>query len=1139
MSLILNSNRNEYPINSTSNALPKRKSNLSWFSKLNKSKAPTLRKSQINIENEISVEEMIAKAKIHRKANRPLIKLKEFDGNTKFCQCCYLPAEDGEYLRKCNFFENTDKFADYGRGTSLFFSYYRFSTLILAFTLCLTALPSFFLTNHYTNQLIDTCGKLYSINGDNISETFPDCVNFINIEGVSEYFIKNGDWEFKYNGINLKYLRKVYSNISGTDDDVDKVLINYHITTFMALVTLFIINLLYIILLYNINNQYDLSVTSPSDFTIIVSNLHSAFKVFWKNINKINKVIKEAINNFKEDKIQITNYIFNECKNEIEILGLQDYPKDEEINIFDAFNHFIKRKICVNSEGDNFNIYRINICYKINEFMKKEEEIQENKRKIYKINHQKYQIEKNKQLGLEKGERKYFYHRIQKLGIDFFNCSVCEKSQNFTDIQKEIKKLENELKALLEQTENLTKENFSGVVFVTFDNMGEVERIMAPYPKNLLMTIFVWIKNLKYFLCCCCVDKSERDLFFLKRNVAVDVAPEPEDVIFENLQYSAFQRLFRTLLVYFLSIIIILFCFFIILFLNDVQIEKTKNNSNNFVIKYGISISITLVISILNTIFQFILETLTKNEKHISNTDYYLSFSIKLTIFTFLTSGIIPLISSYYHSQSKYDLLLTNMLTLFLSNSILTPIMWSLNFEFLKKKLQICLIKNNYENYTQHELNKIYELLNMNVSYKYSYIFKTLLMSFFYMPIFPLSIGISFFGFLFGYFLEKFNFSMMYKRPEMLNSKICEFYSNYFIINFFMLCLGNYIFLRDNNKSNLWCIANLIIFGILIIIPYNQIFVCDFIGIRESDLKSNQTYEDLSLAFYNDYEKINPMTRKDAIKRFLDNLIKNALISKPDYDKIFQNIDKVNLIETYYKAKKNFAESLLLKAFTKMPEVNNKNRNKKRKTFLERLKEYVKANKTNIINLILSLISQNNNIPSTNIISIEESNINLINDNIDNKEKQPNESQKGKEQKNNSLIIYENPNEENSIKENNFGSEINININNNISVKDNYETLEKKNIRSNKRKLSKKNMDIFIYLIKTEQKKILDYYKNPVLLIMKHMVEGIILNINHNDDEKNENNSDIKEKISNIEEINFDEINTRDNNVEIHTRNKK
>jgi len=1121
-----NSTINEIPENSTSNTLARRRSSLNWVNKLNQSKAPQIRKSQINIQKSLSADDMIAKAEIHRKANRPLIKLKEFDGETKFCQCCYLPAEDDQYLRRCNFCENTDKFADYGRGTSLFFSYYRFSTLILAFTFCIMALPSFFLTNHYTNQLIDTCGKLYSINGENINETFPDCINFINIKGVSEYFIKKGDWEFKYNGINLKYFRKVYNNIVGTDD-ADKVLTNYHITSFIALVTLFIINLLYIILLYNINHQYDLSVTSPSDFTIMISNLHSAFKEFWKNIIKINTVIKEVINKYKGNKSQIENYYFNEIKNELQILGLEDYQKDKEINIFDAFNHFIKKKICVNSEGDNFNIYRINICYKINEFMKKEEEIQECKKKIFKINHQKYQIEKNKELKLEKGERKYFYHPIQNLGIDFCNCSVCEKSEILSDIRKEKKKSENELKELLKQTENLTEENFSGVVFVTFNNIGEVEKIMAPYPKNLIMTIFFGIKNLKYFLCCCCVNKSERDLFFLKRNIAVKVAPEPEDVIFENLQYSAFERFFRTLLVYFLSIIIIFVCFIIILFLNDFQIEKMKNNSNNFIIKYGISISITLIISVLNTIFQFILESLTKKEKQVSNTNYYLSFSIKLTIFTFLTSGIIPLISSYYHSQSKYDLLLTNMLTLFLSNSFLTPIMWTLNFEFFKKKLQICLIKDNYQNYTQDELNKIYELLNMNVSYKYSYIFKTLLMSFLYMPIFPLSIGISFFGFLFGYFLEKFNFSRMYKRPEMLNSKICEFYSNYFIINFFMLCLGNYIFLRDNNKSNLWCISNMIIFAVLIIIPYNQIFVCDFIGIKESDLKGDQTYEDFNLTFYNDYEKINPMTKKEAIQRFLEKLLKNGLISKPDYDKIIKNIDKVNLMETYYKARKNFAESLLLKAFMNIPETDNKNKNKKRKPFLERLKEHSRANRINIINLLLSHINPNNNINNSNTINYDESN-NLIQDN----------NKKGKRgtrgQKSNSLINFGNQINGNisGINTNTFGNNININININISSNDNNDESSDKNKNNKKRtSLSKKNMDIFAHLIKTEQKKILSYYRNPVLFSIKKMCEGIIFHNNHDDEEEEEEEKkDNKDHLSNIEEINLDENNINEHN---------
>jgi hypothetical protein len=122
-----NSQSNDNPenfINNNNNKkiLNKRSSNLNWFKKINQGKKNVSRsKSQLDIEGD-SPESMIAKAKIHQRANRPLIKLKEFDGGTKFCQCCYLPAEDGEYLRKTSFCENTDKFADYGRGTSLYFS---------------------------------------------------------------------------------------------------------------------------------------------------------------------------------------------------------------------------------------------------------------------------------------------------------------------------------------------------------------------------------------------------------------------------------------------------------------------------------------------------------------------------------------------------------------------------------------------------------------------------------------------------------------------------------------------------------------------------------------------------------------------------------------------------------------------------------------------------------------------------------------------------------------------------------------------------------------------------------------------------------------------------------------------------------
>ena len=389
-------------------------SNLHWVNNLAKSKRRNIRRSQLEIpkEEQFSFDGMISKAKIHSFANRPLMKLKEFDGSTKFCQCCYLPVMDNISLKSYSICENTDKFVYYGAGTSLYFSYYRFSIFILAFVLCLLAFPSFYFTNYYTNQLIDICEKIYDIEGPTIYDSLPDCINFINIEGLSKFFIKKANWEFKYDGINLKHYRKVYKTIMGNDDEVDKVIINYHITSFITLITLLIINTLYIIMLFNKNNQYNLLDTTPSDFTIIITNLYSAFQIFWENISKINTTIKAMVENKKRNRLNTneSSISLEECRKEIELLKLKGFSQDKEINILEGFNHFLRNNICVNSEGEKFNIYRINICYKLSESMQLEEKIQEEKKKIFKINYQKHQIDRIQQLILEEKERKYFYN---------------------------------------------------------------------------------------------------------------------------------------------------------------------------------------------------------------------------------------------------------------------------------------------------------------------------------------------------------------------------------------------------------------------------------------------------------------------------------------------------------------------------------------------------------------------------------------------------------------------------------------------------------------------------------------------------------------------------------------------------------
>ena len=1033
--------------------------------------------------SEKTLEQMISLAKIHSEANRPLIKIKDFDGQTKFCQCCSLPSKDNKYLRNCSFCENTDKFAEYGRGTSLYFSFFRFSIVIMIFSLLSMAVPAFLLMANYTKEITDECKKIYDGLGIDIKEAFPGCLNFVEIEGVSyENTLDVSDWEFRYNSRNLITYKTIFTDKGGFGNKINGIIVNFNIMHFIGLLSLFIINVLYIILLENINKQYDMDVTSPGDFTIIISNLFSAFDIFWKYIKIIEEKRKKKnlnLNNTEESKSQEKMYYTQNDIEEMKEIGLEKIPKDEEINIIEAFNIFIKNKICTTDKEEKFKIYSINICYKIGNFMEKEEKIQEIKKEIYKINNEKFQIIKNRLMGLTGGDRRFFYNPLDVLDLNVCQGECCERYHILSDIIDEKSDLEKELKELLEEAKTLTKNNFSGVIFVTFNTIEEHEKFLEPYPKNLIMSIFINIKNLKYFLCCCFVDKEKRKNFFLKRNITVDEAPEPEDVIFENLQCSSCERFIRTLFIYIFSLIVISICFVVILFLNYFQTKRNKKKGNLPIVKYGLSIAISLVISILNAIFLIILESLTKSERQISMTNYYLSFSIKLTIFTFCTSAVIPLLSNYFFSKADYNLLVINMLMMFITNAFLTPIMWTMNFEFLLKKIKICMLERNQETYTQKELNELYELLDMSIASKYSYIFKTLLMSFLYMPIFPLSIAISLVGFIFGYFLEKFNFSIMYKRPEILNSKICEFYSNYFPINFLMLTIGDFIFLNEEGKTSLWSIINVILFASLIIIPYNQIFDFDFIGINESQLTTNE-YEECYFTFFNDYEKTNPITKKEGIKNFMLKLEKEGLISRSEYSKIMSNFDNANLMETYYKARKNIGNSQAQQNFVnmgKMSTIRKKTTKNRKKTILDSFRKLTNKNHGAIEMFI---------------------------------DKKRKTTKKKSHRMDNELIIEENEKESESNNTNTNNKDINsfnLSISNNNSIQEtennninrSHNTTQKIKSKKPKQNLQRRN-NVFRMEDQEAIANLVTMYNNPLLFGIKNLCE----NINSDDEEQSE-----------------------------------
>jgi len=858
------------------NNIPESKSEISTKSKNN---------IKISIYKEFHLDKIgsIEYAKIHSRANRPLHKIKgaEFNRETIFCRCCNLPVEQKNILEKFSFFDNPDKYVECGEGISLYFKFFQFSIIITAIIVILIGYLELIFIGQYTSELRLICNNFKQ--KQTIQE---DCQYFIKSHNASGFSSRINSHLFSYNNINVKYYRNLFYKLTSKNNkNIDRIIVNTSYINFLCLITLFIFNLLYIVYIYLKIQLLNRSLLSLSDYSIYLTNLNSALK----NFLQIKKEIEEKKNNNLEymkelnDKLGIDKSII-------------------ELSELEQFIYFLKNKVFVLNNDNCLNIKKINICFRISELMNLEENYNKIKEKISKIKNHPYQIKKNEKLKLFEDDRKYF--------SSYFDSHCREKEEELKALKYKENNLNEKLNYLFERSKEKTLDYFAGCAIICLDSIKEQEQFLENNSNNLLLYL---ITSFEYIFCKGCMNKNKKKNFLFKRNIGFHRAPEPEDILFENLEYTnSIYKLLRIIFVYSISIILIFCCFIIVTSLNYLQ--KYIDEKKNFqIIKSNIiSLLISCCILIINSIFEKILDFLTEIEKQPTTTNYILSKSIKLTLFSFMNSGIVPLISELYNKTDEYEYLINNMFTIFLVNATLTPICWTINFSFIYKKFRIFLIerKKNFKDYqskTQRELNELYELPSMNIAEKYSYLYKTILITFFYIPIFPFGTVISLFGLTFGYFLEKFNFCHMYKRPEMINNQLCKGYINYFIFALFLNGIGDYIFKKDVYETRLWPLLNIIVFGILIIIPYKYIIKCFIkfnIYLKESNIHK-LCLDEVYYTFYNDYERANPMTKKEGIINYLNGLKDKGIISDSIYQENMKNLKNVNLMHLYYNDSKN------------------------------------------------------------------------------------------------------------------------------------------------------------------------------------------------------------------------------------------
>ena len=823
-------------------------------------------------------------ALIHRNANTPLKKVGEFREDPAFCKCCELPCEEEGVWEKYKYSDSIDEFVQNGQAIPLYFSFYIYSIFILILSFLSISLPSLLISYFRSDELNDICNKIYEFKKIEECKIYLDHADNIEDENKSNF-----NFILDFSGLNIKNYRIIHKILTdNSDDNLDDIFVNYSLINFVGICTILIIYFGYLILNYNKDFIPDVDILSPKNYSIMITGMDGFFPFLRTNTNFlsiIKKVEKEGTNEVKQESDR-------ESIDEKSVTSVKKFENLFQEKISELFLNDKKK----------YDIKKVNVCFKINKYIELREKLDKCDEIISLLSHSPYQRKKN--LDRVRSERLYYYSPFGD-----FNIHLCERTRKLSDIKNEQKELQKQIDELLEEAKEINMEKFAGAVIVTFNTIKEKEEFLSHKPKTLFLQLLKMIGKLRYFFCFCCINKIDNSNFVMKyMKINIEEAPNPEDIIFENLEFTQQSKAYRVVGINMISLLLIAIGFGIILGFQQIQIYVNKKDYNK-IIYYILSLCITIASSLINIIFEELLDMLTKIEKQSSITDYYLSYSVKLTIFSFLIKGIIPLVVDIILDTSNYEMLITNMFTMFLVNSVITPLIWTLNITpvYWIKKLKICLIEKDstkYLNLNQKKLNELYEKSDMKIPEKYSYIAKTLLMTFLYISIFPFGVLISLGGFILCYFLEKYNFINNYKRPEILNNTLFFFYLEYFIVIIFFIGVGDYIFLSDVFSSRTWSLVNIIFLGVLIVIPYNYLLKCDFIGFKDINI-NKITYEDAYFEFLVNYEKVNPMVRDEGKKNYIEKLYEKKLIDEKLRDKLLKDFSNINLMNIYYQHRNN------------------------------------------------------------------------------------------------------------------------------------------------------------------------------------------------------------------------------------------
>ena len=628
----------------------------------------------------------------------------------------------------------------------------------------------------------------------------------------------------------------------------------------------------------NLNTQ----VTGLTWLSTLVSILMLIFMFY------IKPKFFEAMKHYNDTVVSITSYT----------IMVQNLPKEaSKEEVCDYFFNLTKQKIVKINFAYNIEKYKDNFNRKLRNCSK----ITENNEKLQMFKG----IEANKELNsdLNKG--------LIDLDIEE---TVCALQQETEDLIQENSEIEEKLQEFERLCEGSQSPEFTGTAFVTFKSQLPVKVLVDQWGVT-------YMKNIQFLLFGRC---SNPYLRFKKKTILIHTAPDPTDLIWENLDFSFMRDFFNYILLYFVSALILVLSFYIQFLVvkfvfklrKQTEIELTNAfATNSFLVKMT-AISISSLVTMINAILRIIVYYFSYYQKLYSNTKFNQSYINVYIFLVFFNSAFMPyLINTFCYDNSTNEQLIWDIHLILLTNAFSTPVYKICDPFAMYRRLQRIIIRCKGRScvLTQHEVNRWFEGQYFDIAENYAYVTRTLFLCTWYASVAPLGLIFGMVGLIFNYWLDKYFLLRITAFPQNQSEDIIKK-----IINNLEFIPYLYIFGTIEYNQKIIVSYNLIEFiwafvfyGLssvsmtLLLVIYIICYKSKIMSKNLSELK----YEDARFMFFTEYERVNPLTENQGNKEWIEYIKENTQLSenhkKNLIKKAHQNVrDNKNKVVSFIAGKR-------------------------------------------------------------------------------------------------------------------------------------------------------------------------------------------------------------------------------------------